>query len=202
MSAASRPAAGIGGPERLLPLACIVSAAVLLASELMNTFQLVAESPASGNVLCNLAAGDRHHYALAVLAAFAIVAVLVAILGGSRPAALGVAIAGLGGLLIFLIVDLPKANDVGSVSSACALASQGLDAKAVPQAGFWLELVGAVALTLSGTALAALNSDQLKALRPKWLGSGGGPEAPAKRPSAPADEASDPSWVRGKQVDK
>ena len=83
------------------------------------------------------------------------------------------AIAGLGALLIFGIVDLPKANDVGNVSSACDLAGQGLDAKAVPQAGFWLEMVGAVALTLSGTALAALSSDQLKALRPRWLGGPG-----------------------------
>ncbi len=200
MSSTGRPR-GIGGPERLLPLACVVSAAVLLASELMNTFQLVAGAPASGNSLCNLAAGERHHYALAVLAAFAIVAVLVAILGGSRPAALGVAIAGLGALLIFLIVDLPKAYDIGGVSSACAPASQGLDAKAVPQAGFWLELVGAVALTLSGVALAALSPDQLRALRPRWLGGGGGPQAPAKRPSTPGDEASDPSWVGGRKID-
>jgi hypothetical protein len=168
----------------LLPLACIVSAAVLLASELMSTFQLVAGAPASGNALCDLEAGDRHHYAIAVLAAFAILAVLVAILGGSRPAALGVAIAGLGALLIFLIVDLPKVNDVGSVSSACDLASRGLDAKAVPRAGFWLELVGATALTLSGTALAALNPDQLRALRPRWLG--GGARGPAKGSSGDA----------------
>ncbi len=184
MSSAGGPRAGIGGPERLLPLACIVSAAVLLASELMNTFQLEAGTPASGTVLCSLAAGDRHHYALAVLAVFAIVAVLVAILAGSRPAALGVAIAGLGALLIFFIVDLPKVNDVGGVSSTCDLASQGLDAKAVPQAGFWLELVGAVALTLGGTALAALNPDQLRALRPRWLG--GGPDARAQKPPEPS----------------
>ena len=179
MSEARQRSAGFGGPERLLPFACIVSATVLLASELMNTFQLVAGSLASGTALCNLGAADRHRYAIAVLAAFAIVAVLVAVLGGSRPAAVGVGIAGLGALLIFGIVDLPRANDVGNVSSACDLAGQGLDAKAVPQAGFWLEMVGAVALTLSGTALAALSSDQLRMLRPRWLGEsrqGGGRE--------------------------
>jgi hypothetical protein len=177
VSSGGRSAAGIGKPERLLPLACIVAAAVLLASERMSTFELVAGSPASGNSLCDLAGSDRHHHALGVLAIFAIVAVLVAILGGSRPAALGVAVAGLGALLIFLIVDLPKANDIGSVSSACDLAGQGIDAKAVPRAGFWLELVGAVALTLSGTALAALNPDQLRALRPRRRGDGGQPRA-------------------------
>jgi hypothetical protein len=187
---------GIGGAERLLPLACIVSAAVLLASELMSTFQMVA----GGNALCDLEAADRHHYAVAVLAAFAIVAVLVAILGGSRPAALGVAIAGLGALLIFLIVDLPRANDVGGVSAACNPESQGLDAKAVPRAGFWLELVGATALTLSGVALAALSPDQLKALRPRWLGGGGG--AKPKKPANSADQGSDSRWVGGRQGDK
>jgi hypothetical protein len=172
VSEARQRPAGFGGPERLLPFACIASAAVLLASELMNTFQLVAGSMAGGTALCNLGAADRHHYAIAVLAAFAIVAVLVAILGGSRPAAVGVAIAGLGALLIFGIVDLPRANQVGNVSSACDLAGQGLDAKAVPEAGFWLEMVGAIALTLSGTALAALSPDQLRSTRPRWLGGG------------------------------
>jgi len=189
VSEARQRPAGFGGPERLLPFACIVSAAVLLASELMNTFQLVAGSLASGTALCNLGAADRHHYAIAVLAGFAIVAVLVAILGGSRPAAVGVAIAGLGALLIFGIVDLPRANEVGNVSSACDLAGQGLDAKAVPEAGFWLEMVGAVALTLGGTALAALSSDQLKALRPRWLGGAGrGPESELRGQQASSEQ--------------
>ena len=137
-----------------------------------------------------------------MLAAFAIVAVLVAILAGSRPAALGVAIAGLGALLIFGIVDLPKANDIGGVSSACAPASQGLDAKAVPQAGFWLELVGAVALTLSGIALAALNADQLKALRPRWLGAGAALRRERRGLRPQRTRPSDSSWVGRRQVDK
>jgi hypothetical protein len=172
LSGAGQRRAAVGGIERLLPLACVVSAGVLLASELMDSFQLVAQSVASGTPLCDLGAADRHHYAVAVLAGFAIVALVIAVLAGSRPAALGIAIAGLGALLIFLIVDLPKVNDIGSVSAACDLADQGLDARAVPQAGFWLELVGAVALTLSGVALAALSPAQLQGLRPRWLGGG------------------------------
>ena len=78
-------------------------------------------------------------------------------LGASRPAAVAVPIAGLLALLLFGVVDLPKANDVGSISGVCTLADQGIDAKAVPEAGFWLEMVGAVALTLSGAALAMLH---------------------------------------------
>jgi hypothetical protein len=174
-----RSAGRAGGPERLLPFACLIAAGVLLASELMNTFELVGGSTAGGTFLCDLAGADRHQYALAVLATFAIAALIVAVVTGSRPAAVGVAIAGALALLIFGIVDLTKANDVGNISSACDLADQGLDAKAVPQSGFWLELVGALALTLSGIALAALSSDQLKALRPRWLG--GPPGSPRER---------------------
>jgi hypothetical protein len=157
----------------VLPFACVISAVVLFASEFMTTFELIAGPVPSGAALCGLQAADRHHYALAVLGVFAILAVIVAVLGASKPAAVAVAIAGGLALLMFLIVDLPKANNLGSISSACDLAGQGFDAKAVPQAGFWLELIGALALTLSGTALATLSSAQLKALRPRWLGGGG-----------------------------
>jgi hypothetical protein len=200
VSAARRPSAGLGRPERLLPLACLVSAAVLLASELMSTFELVSGSAAGGTSLCDLGAGERHRYAVAVLAAFAIAAVIVAVLGGSRAAAAGVAIAGLGALMIFAIVDLPQANDVGNVSGACDPASRGLDARAVPQAGFWLEAVGAAALTLSGGALAALNSEQLRGLRPRWLGRG--PQGPTRGTSNSVEEASVFGRAGGQRVDK
>jgi hypothetical protein len=154
------------GPERVLPFACIASALVLAASELMTTFQLVAQPAPGGAPLCAIEAADRHHDALAVIAAFAIVAMLIAIFTGSRPAAVAVAVAGAVALLIFVIVDLPKANAVGNVSSACNAISAGADAKALPQAGFWLELVGGLALTVTGLAFATLSSDQLRALRP------------------------------------
>jgi hypothetical protein len=176
VSAAGRKAArSSAGPERVLPFACIVSALVLLASEFMTTFQLVAEPAPGGAPLCAIEAADRHHDALAVIAAFAIFAVLVAVFAGSRPAAVAVAVAGVAALLMFGIVDLPKANDVGTISSTCNAASQGSSAKALPQAGFWLELVGGLALALSGAALATLSSDQLRALRP-----GGRPKDPAR----------------------
>jgi hypothetical protein len=147
----------------VLPLACIVSALALLASEFMTTFELVSQ-PAPGGALCSIEAADRHHDAIAVIAIFAVIAVLVAVLAGSRPAAIAVAAAGIGALLVFALVDLPKANDVGTISATCNAVSQ--DAKALPQAGFWLELVAGFALTVSGIALATLDSEQLRALRP------------------------------------
>ncbi len=172
MSVARRPLSSrLARPERILPLTCLVSAAVLFASEFTATFRLVAVGPlGNGEPFCDLQAADRHHYALAVLAAFAVFALLVAVLGGSRPAAIAVGIAGLLGLLLFLIVDVPKANEVGTVSSSCNIAGQVSDAEAEPQAGFWMEMASALALALSGAALATLSSDQLRGLRPRWLG--------------------------------
>jgi hypothetical protein len=169
-----RPLASrISRPERLLPFACIAGAATLFASEFMTTFQLSEGPLGSGNPLCNLDAASRHHFALGILAIFAVLFVVVAVVWGSKPAAVAVGIAGVLALLLFLIIDLPKANNVGSISSACDLAGQGFDAKALPQAGFWLEMVGALALALSGVALATLSPEQLATMRPRWLGGGG-----------------------------
>jgi len=157
-------------PERLLPFACVVAAAALFASELMTTFQFEGGALASGNGLCTQVASDRHHFALGVLAIFAIGAVLIAVLGASKPAAMAAAGAGLLALLLFLIIDLPDANNVGELSG-CSASTAGsfVTAKAVPQAGFWLEMVSALALALSGAALATLTPDQLAILRPRRL---------------------------------
>jgi hypothetical protein len=79
-------------------------------------------------------------------------------------------IAGLGALLLFLIVDLPHAGNSGTLAGCSATTTgQFFEAKAYPQAGFWLEMVGALALALSGLALATFSSEQLETLRPAWL---------------------------------
>jgi hypothetical protein len=167
-------------PERLLPFACIAAAVALFASEFTTTFHFV---PPGGKALCGQQASDRHHFALAVIALFAIVAVVVAVLGASRPAAISVAIAGLAALALFLIVDLPDANSTGTLGERCtSLISQADEAKAVPQAGFWLELAGALALTFSGAILATLTPDQLAGLRPRRLGGAPGAGAIAEAP--------------------
>jgi hypothetical protein len=175
------PPSRFARPERLLPFACVAAAGALFASELMTTFQLI---PSGGDPLCSLNAADRHHFALGVLAVFAVVAVVVAVLAASKPAATAVAVAGVLALLLFLIVDLPKANNVGTLSG-CSPSTTGsfFDAKAVPQAGFWLEMVGALGLALSGAALATLSRDQLATLRPRWLSRGNGTPAALASPS-------------------
>jgi hypothetical protein len=154
-------------PERLLPLACVAGAGALFASEFMTTFQL---STNTGGV-CNIDALPRHYFALGILAIFAVVAVVIAVVSASKPAAIAVGIAGVIALVLFLTIDLPHANNAGTVEGCSESAELAFTtAKAVPQAGFWLEMVGALALALSGVALGTLNPDQLRTIRPRWLG--------------------------------
>jgi hypothetical protein len=95
-------------------------------------------------------------------------------------------------LFLFFLIDLPHANNQGTVGGSCDTGSAELfaTAKAVPQGGFWLELIGAVTLTVSGIALATLTPKQLQSLRPRWLmGSGAPPpddEPPGRKLLRPA----------------
>lgn len=142
--------------EVLLAGICAAAALILGASEVMDTFHL---TPRGGGALLADSAFDRHHGAMLVLSAGAIVALVVAAMTGSKPAAAAVAICGAIALLIFLVGDLPDANKIGTLDQTGV---SFIDAKAVPQAGFWLELIGALALALAGTALAMMPEDRIR----------------------------------------
>ncbi len=159
--------------ERLLPLACLAGAALLIASELMDTFRFDAVDEVTGKVGAVATVADRHQYAMLILGVFAIVALAVAIFTGSKPAAVAVAVAGGAAILLFVLIDVPDAGKVGTFSDA---GQSFVDAKAVPEGGFWLELIGALVLAVCGGTLATLTSDQLRALRP-----GSGPEKAKRR---------------------
>ncbi len=166
--------------ERLLPFACVAAAAVLFASELMITFEFI---PPGGEALAEQSAGDRHSYAQIVLAVAAVVAMLVAIAAGSKPAAMAVAACGVIALLIFLLLDLPDANNLGTLDDP---RQSFFEAEAVPQAGFWLGLLGALGLALCGSALATLTPEQLSALGP------GGGRKPKQRSAKPREPGRKP----------
>jgi hypothetical protein len=172
----SAPAASGRRLERLLPFAIVAAAAVLFASELMTTFEF---TPPGGEALADQSAADRHLYAQIVIAVFAVVAMCAALSTGSKPAATAVAACGVIALLIFLLLDLPDANNIGTLDDP---RQSFFEAEAVPQAGFWLELIGALGLALSGAALATLTSEQIASLRP-----GGGREVKEWEPRASRD---------------
>ncbi len=146
--------------ERLLPWACLAAAAVLIASELMVMFQF---TPPGAEALSEQTARSRHGNAMFVIAGFAIFATLITVWSGSKPAAIGVVTMGVIALLVFLVTDLPDAGQIGTLDDG---RQSFIDAEAVPQAGFWLEMLGALALALCGAALASMSSEQLAELRP------------------------------------
>jgi len=147
--------------EALLVLACAAAAAMLAASQFTTMFEL---TPQGGEPLQTVSSDDQHGYAMLVLAIFSL-AMLVVGIGAqseqvSRIAAFAVAAGGVVALLIFLVGDLPDANKVGTLDD-----QSFIDAKAEPQAGFWLELAGSLVLAVCGGALATLGPEKLR-IRP------------------------------------
>ena len=145
--------------EQLLPIACAAGAVILFGSQLMTIFEL---NGGPGQTFDRVTAIDQHSVAVLLLAVFALGAVVAAVASGSRPAAYGVAIAGVAALLVFLLRDLPDAGKVGSLGSFEAVSLPA--AKTDPVLGFWLELVGALILAFGGAALATLSQTQLRSL--------------------------------------
>jgi len=143
--------------EILLILACAAAAAMLAASQFTDIFHL---TPPGGEALKAIDSADQHGYAMLVLAVFALVLMVVMIAARGEPiaqvAAVAIAVCGLVALLIFLIGDLPDVNKIGTLDDP---RQSFIDAKARPEAGFWLELVGALVLTVCGAALATLRPD-------------------------------------------
>jgi hypothetical protein len=140
--------------ETLLVLACAAAAAMLGVSQFTDIFHL---TPPGGEALKAIKASDRHGYATLVLAVFALILLVVAIAARGEQlgqvAAVAIAVCGVVALLIFLIGDLPKVNNVGTLDDP---RQSFIDAEAKPVAGFWLELVGALVLTICGAALATM----------------------------------------------
>lgn len=140
--------------EILLPFVIVAGALVLAASELMVAFEF---TPPGAEALREQTNADRHMMAMMILAIGALVTMGIAITTGSKPAAFAVAAFGVVALLLFLVIDLPDAGNVGALEDF-------VTARAEPQSGFWLEAVGAVTLALGGGAFATLSSEQLRAL--------------------------------------
>ncbi len=144
--------------ETLLVLACAAAAGMLAVSQFTDIFHL---TPPGGEALKAIRASDQHGYATLVLAIFALILLVVALAARGEQlgqvAAVAIAVCGVVALLIFLIGDLPKVNNVGTLDDP---RQSFIDAEAKPVAGFWLELIGALVLTVCGAALATLRPDR------------------------------------------
>ena len=149
---------GLGRTETLLVLACAAAAAMLGVSQFTDIFHL---TPPGGEALKAIQASDQHGYATLVLAIFALILLVISIAARGEQlgqvAALAIAVCGVVALLIFLIGDLPKVNNIGTLDDP---RQSFIDAEAKPVAGFWLELVGALVLTVCGAALATMRPNR------------------------------------------
>ncbi len=176
--------------ERLLPIACILGALVLIGSEFTEVFRFVPLMPdesGARDALDAATGADRHSYAMLVLGLFAIGGTLIAIWAGSRAAAISVAASGLVALVLFLIVDLPDAGTTGALSGSRV---GFVEVETVTLLGFWLGMAGAVVLAVCGGALATLSSGQLLDLRPGQSRSPGPDEAPGPGDTSDQDRTS------------
>lgn len=141
-------------PEYALPAACLAAAALLAASEFMDTFQFV---PALGEALDGQSGGDRHSFALLILAVLAAAATIALLATGLASLAGAIAAAGVVALIVFGTLDLPDVGSVGNLDDGVTVFAQ---VEAEPRAGFWFELMGALGLTVAGAWLALLTPDQ------------------------------------------
>ena len=93
---------------------------------------------------CEITGGEQHSFALVPLALLIGVMAVGAGLGGSRPAAVALVVAGLIVLGVALIGDLPDTSSTGQVG-------QNFDeAEASAGPALWLELVGGVLAVAAG----------------------------------------------------
>ena len=93
---------------------------------------------------CEITGGEQHSFALVPIAILIGVMAVGAGLGGSRPAAIALVVAGLLVLGVALIGDLPDTSSTGQVG-------QNFDeAEASPGPALWFELVGGVLAVAAG----------------------------------------------------
>lgn len=139
---------------------------MLAASQFTDIFHLT-EVGGSGEEREAVQASDQHGYATLILAGFALLMLVLGLAAGSARAEgaslslaqigfVAVAVCGVAALLLFLIIDLPDVNQIGTIDDP---RESFIDGKAEPEAGFWLELVGSAVLAVCGVSLATMRPE-------------------------------------------
>ena len=156
-----RITAFVGWLDRLLTplrgafLVTLASAGCLVLSQFVYYRGVEIGQPAYGQVSTIASApqvdlqraGEAHSYLLIPLAAFAVVMAAVAVFAKRRRAAELVALAGLAGIAVTLLVDMPSGLDAGLAGARFS------GAHAVLREGFWAQLAASAGLVICGAAL-------------------------------------------------
>lgn len=134
----------------LATITALIGAVLMITAEFVDLFVIEG---LKGNTIDSSTAGSNHGYALLIIAVTAIGSVFLARASGQWMPAAGAAALGLLALIIVLASDLPDATSSG-------LTEDRLVGDAHPAAGFWLEFLGAAAVTAACGAIAWVLRDQ------------------------------------------
>ena len=139
----------------ILPL---TGAGLLVAAEFSTLYdvRVVTAVPEGGSY----AAGPHHGYALALIAVAIVIMAAGAVLGGSRPAAVALALLALAALAVALLVDLPDVHETGLVGRTYDAA------RAEPRSGLYLEIAGGRAIRISAAPSRATQPPAISRYRP------------------------------------
>jgi hypothetical protein len=125
---------------RGLVAAALVGPILLVVADFTTLFEVTGLRGGTRSVTGH----SNHSWAIAVVGAAAIPLAMVAVRSGAAAALAALAALGVAAMVIALAIDLPDATATHTV----ALTFQ--DAHASPQAGFYLETLGAVLLLVAG----------------------------------------------------
>lgn len=123
----------------------VVGAVLLIVSEFLTLYTVA--TTAGGRHITSVSTGSHDAFALVPIALVAVALAYGAVSRGSRPALLALAALGVATLLIALIGDLPDAQATGVVGSS---ATHFQSAGAKPDAGLYIETLGAILLLIAG----------------------------------------------------
>jgi hypothetical protein len=125
----------------------VLGGLLLLYAETLDLYRIITPSGSVSNATGSVrTGGDQHSWALAVMGVAAAVAAVFAYATRQRLPALASVTLGLAALIIALAVDLPDVTASGVTTDLEV-------GDAEPAAGFWMELVGAAALTVGAAIL-------------------------------------------------
>jgi|NGEPerStandDraft_6_1074524.scaffolds.fasta_scaffold63895_1 hypothetical protein len=145
------PGSAPAGGSRTVAIAVLaggLAGAVLLAAAEFSPL-LSVHTGAQAAVVRTVQTGSHHSYALVPIALFAALLSVAAWRARNPLALLAIGVLGVAALLIALLGDLPDAQASGLIGN---LATRFAVASSTPDAGFYLETLGAVVLLLSAGA--------------------------------------------------
>lgn len=155
---------------RLAASTVLLGAGVAIASQFVPAYAL---EDRFGLTIETITLFGKHGPFVVIAALGAIGALAWTVLSGSRQALVPLLGMGIAILLVFLLVDLPDAGEIGLYDTP---GSGNLDATGTAAAGLWLELIGGLVIVLGTVGLWALDRDTIRAIRP------GSSHAPRRRP--------------------